>query len=389
MSTFVRSRAGRWVVGSFAVLFALIAVAVIVLALYDWNHARGWIGEKVKERTGRDFIIAGDLRVRPFSLHPKIHAERLSIGNAPWGEKTPLIEADTLDFSISLPGLLRGQVVFPDVTLGTAKVLLQRDREGRRNWILRPEREVTGDSPEILRLAVASGQLTVKDVLTDTDAVLNIESLSDANEGIRFTAKGRIKGIKAQLNGTGGSLLSLLDRSQPYPMKIQGSVTDARASFDGTVYGLATLSTIDARMTLAGSNLSNLGDALRISLPETAPYKLSGRLHRDGEVWRFSDFRGTVGASDLGGEFSVDMTKKRPTLGGTLTSKLLDQGSRRVHRCRTGRAEANPASGQGAACQHHQSGEAAPGRRACHLDRGEVSESPAAARQPEGKAGSR
>lgn len=324
MATVRKFRWRRWFLAGLGVFAGLIAAAVIAVALFDWNHARGWISERVKERTGREFIIAGDLRVRPFSLHPKVHAEGARVGNAAWGEKAPLIEADTLDFSISLPGLLRGQVVFPDVTIGAARVLLQRDREGRRNWILRPEKEATGDSPEIHRLTVNRGRLTVKDLLTDTDAVLNIETLPDPDEGVRFTAKGRVKGINAQLKGTGGALLSLLDQSQPYPMKIQGSLTDASASFDGTIHGLATLSTIDARLTLAGANLGNLGDALRISLPETAPYKFSGRLHRQGEVWRFTDFRGVVGASDLGGEFTVDMGKKRTTLGGKLTSRLLD-----------------------------------------------------------------
>jgi uncharacterized protein involved in outer membrane biogenesis len=326
MSTVERFRWRRWLIAGLGVFVGLFAAALITVALFDWNQARGWIGQQVKERTGRDFVIAGDLRVRPFSLHPKVHAERVSIGNADWGEKTPLIEADTLDFSVSLRGLLRRHFVFPDVTLGEAKVLLQRDREGRRNWILTPAEQKTGESsdPEIHRLTVNRGQLTVKDLLTDTDAVLDIETLPNPNDGVRFTAKGRIKSINAQLKGTGGALLSLLDESQPYPMKIEGSLTDAKASFDGAIHGLATLSTIDARLTLAGGSLGKLGDALRISLPETAPYKLSGRLHREGEVWKFTDFRGVVGASDLGGEFTVDVGKKRPTLGGKLTSNLLD-----------------------------------------------------------------
>jgi uncharacterized protein involved in outer membrane biogenesis len=93
---------------------------------------------------------------------------------------------------------------------------------------------------------------------------------------------------------------------------------------DGTVTGIATLGTIDARLSLAGRDLAKLGDALHISLPATSPYKLAGRLHREGEFWRFSSFAGTVGASDLGGEFTVDLGKERPLLGGKLHSKLLD-----------------------------------------------------------------
>src|SRR5262249_35388111 len=91
-----------------------------------------------------------------------------------------------------------------------------------------------------------------------------------------------------------------------------------------TVTGLGEPGKLAARLTLAGNDLAVLGDALTISLPATAPYRLSGRLQREGDQWRFGDFRGTVGASDLGGEFNVDLGKKRPLLGGKLHSKLLD-----------------------------------------------------------------
>ena len=149
------------------VFVALIAAAVIALALFDWNHARGWIRQKVKERTGREVGIEGDLRVHPSTGPKRARGKhnRLQRGLG----RPDIIVADTLDFSFGLVSLLRGRVVFPEVALGDAKVLLQRDSEGRRNWFLRPEREKTGESPEIHRLTVNKGRLTVKDVMTDTD----------------------------------------------------------------------------------------------------------------------------------------------------------------------------------------------------------------------------
>src|SRR6185503_11644852 len=136
------TRKGRWLIGGLAAFAAIVATLVIALALYDWDNARGYISQKVKDRTGRELTI-GHLRVRPFSLHPQVHVERLTLANAPWGDKQPFISADSLDFSLSLLSLLRGRVVFPDVTLGDASVYMQRDREGRRNWVLGEEQEKT------------------------------------------------------------------------------------------------------------------------------------------------------------------------------------------------------------------------------------------------------
>jgi uncharacterized protein involved in outer membrane biogenesis len=322
-TTAVNSRKRRWLIGGLVVV-ALIATPIIALALFDWNNARGWISQKVKDRTGRDLVIAGNLDVRPFSFHPKVHVEQLTFSNAPWGDPQPFIAADTLDFSFSLWSLLRGPIVFPEITLGEGSVLLQRDKEGRRNWILDPDKEKTGEDPIVQRVTVNKGKLAVKDVLTNTDATVNVQSTSDPTYPLALGAQGRVKGIGLKAKGASGGLLTLMDDAAPYPLKLAGTVGQARFSLDGTITGLSALSKIDARLSIAGSDLARLGDAVHISLPETAPYKLTGRLTRDADFWRFSEFRGTVGESDLGGEFSVDMATKRPTLGGKLNSKLID-----------------------------------------------------------------
>src|SRR6185436_12086669 len=168
VSYMFKSRLHRWLFGAIGVFVALIAAAAIALALFDWNRARGWISEKVKERTGRDLVI-GELRVHPFSLHPRVHAGQVTLSNADWGEKGPMLEADAVDFSVSLLPLITGRVVFPEVALGEASVLLQRDAEGRRNWVLKPEEQKTGEPVQIRRLAVNKGRLAFKDAVSDSD----------------------------------------------------------------------------------------------------------------------------------------------------------------------------------------------------------------------------
>jgi uncharacterized protein involved in outer membrane biogenesis len=318
-----QSRTHRWILGGVGVFVALIAAAVIALALFDWNHARGWISKKVHERTGRDLVI-GELRVHPFSLHPRVHAGDVTLSNAGWGDKKPMIEADTVDFSVSLLPLIAGRVVFPDVALGEASVLLQRDREGRRNWVLTPEEEKTGEPARIERLTVNKGSLAFKDVMSDTDLTLGVQTITDKHYGVEVAGGGKAKGYNFKASGRGGGLLSLLDQSQPYPLNLSATIGEARATFEGTINGLAELNELDGRFTLAGTNLSKLGDAIRLSFPDTKAYKIGGRLARSGEVWRYDEFRGTVGESDLRGTFKVDMAPQRPMMEAKLHSNLLD-----------------------------------------------------------------
>jgi uncharacterized protein involved in outer membrane biogenesis len=323
MSYIPRSRASRWLLGALGVFVALIAGALIALALFDWNHARGWIAEKVKERSGRDLVI-GDLDVRPFSLHPRVQARDVRLSNTEWGDETPMIEADSVEFSIGLLSLLRGRVVFPEVTLGEASVLMQRDGEGRRNWVLNREEEKTGEPVQIGRLTVNKGRLAFKDAITDSNLTLGIQTIPDDKYGVEIAAQGKAKGYRFKAAGRGGGLLSLVDQSQAYPVELNADIGEAHATFDGTITGLAGLEEIDGRFTLAGRNLSTLGDAIRLAFPDTRPYKIGGRLVRSGEVWRYDEFRGTVGESDLRGNFKVDMEPQRPMMEAKLHSNLLD-----------------------------------------------------------------
>ena len=318
-----RFRLRNWLIGGVAAFVTLIATLLVAVAMYDWNNARGFIAGKVKEHTGRDLFI-GDLQVHPFSLHPRIQIAEVELSNAEWGEQRPMIVAETVDFRVSLLPLLAGRVVFPDVTLGDAEILLQQDAEGRRNWVLDPKEDKTGEPAQIRRLTVDRGRLAVKDAMSKTDVVLDVQTTSDTAYGVDFTAKGRVKGYAFESKGAGGGLLSIKDDSTPYPLKLAATIGEARATFEGTITGLVSLSAVEGKLTFAGRNLSDLAEALKLSFPDTAPYKVAGTLKRDGNVWSFGNFTGTVGKSDLGGVLAVDLGTKRPTLKGKLQSKVLD-----------------------------------------------------------------
>lgn len=310
-----------------SVLVLLIAGALAALALFDWNHARDWISRKVHERTGRELIIAGNLDVRPFSLHPRVRAEQVRFENAHWGENRPMLEAKSVDFTFGLLRLLfEGQLVVPEVALDNAEVVLEREQDGRRNWILKPPDQTDeGRSPEILALVVNNGRLRVKDRISDTDVNLVLQSRpADPVYTLDLSADGRVRGVPLKVKGASGGLLSVADDQTPYPIRLAGTLGDAHATAEGTLTGLAGMQTVDVKMTLSGGNLAPLGDALKISLPHTKPYKLSGMLERRGPLWTFRQFQGSVGKSDLGGDFSVRTAGERPLLTAQLHSKSLD-----------------------------------------------------------------
>lgn len=318
------SKAAKRTLIATALLGATLAAVVLTAATLDWDAARPWISAQVKERTGRDLAIEGSLRVHPFSLTPRISAQRVTLGNADWGKSTPMMSAEKIEFSVSLPELLGGRVVFPDVALESPVVLLQRDREGRRNWILTPSKQATAESPRIGVLQVDDGRLEFLDEVSDTVLRTRVRTTTGEKYGIRFSAEGRVVGIPLTASGAGGTIFTLLDERTPYPLALKSRVGTTSIDFEGSIYGLAALTAVDGRFAIAGRSLAALSDPLHIVLPATAPYRLTGRLSRSGSVWQFERFRGTVGRSDLGGSVSIDAGTGRPLLRGAFKSSLLD-----------------------------------------------------------------
>ncbi|MEP6908170.1 MAG: AsmA family protein, partial [Pseudoxanthomonas sp.] len=78
------------------------------------------------------------------------------------------------------------------------------------------------------------------------------------------------------------------------------------------------------QLALSGQNLEDLYPLIGIATPPTPPYKLDGRLIRNGDIWKYQDFNGIVGDSDLAGTATFTVGRTRPLLEADLVSKRLD-----------------------------------------------------------------
>jgi uncharacterized protein involved in outer membrane biogenesis len=81
---------------------------------------------------------------------------------------------------------------------------------------------------------------------------------------------------------------------------------------------------VQADMKMSGDDLADLYLLTGLALPNTPPYKISGRLQRDGTRVVFNNVQGKVGDSDVHGDLSVETSGVRPRLNAKLASKTLD-----------------------------------------------------------------
>jgi len=317
-------RSIKWIGGT---VLALLVLILLVAAFLDWNLLREPIARRVSSATGRSFVINGDLKVQ-LSLRPRIVAEDIVLGNASWSTNPSMVEVKRLVFRIDILKLLVGSVEFPEVALSEPHLVLEVSEDGTPNWIFNEQdKNKPVEFPNIGALSIDQGSATYRDPTSKTDLKLDVKTLQDATQNseslLEVVGKGRFNGLATTFNARGGALLTLRNANNPYPITASAMLGSTKAKVDGVLLDPLHLKGEQLKFELEGSDLALLFPIIGVPIPPTPAYKLSGTLDHAGDVWKFSGFKGTVGQSDLAGDFMVDRAQQPQMITADLVSKQL------------------------------------------------------------------
>jgi len=120
------------VVGGLIALFLIAAIAFFLF--FDPNDFREEIAQAVKEETGRDLVIDGEVRLQ---LFPWLAVEvgHATLGNAAGFGDEPFAEFDRAELSVRIvPLLLSQEVAVGAAVLDALRLNLEVDSNGRSNW---------------------------------------------------------------------------------------------------------------------------------------------------------------------------------------------------------------------------------------------------------------
>ena len=303
-------------------LVLLLVVALVLFIAFGLNTLRGPITRAVTNATGRELRVEGDLKPLWTWADLRFRAEKVSFANPDWASEDYMFRADALEASIALLPLLRGRVVVPKMHLQRPELFLERDAEGRRNWLLERKQDSSlASRVRILALTLDQGRFRYDDALRDTRVAAQLAG--DAH-GVNFAARGKWNGLPATASGRGGPVLAVSGDQAPYPLKAQARIGSTSLTADGTIANLAELSALNLTIELSGESMAQLYDVVGIAFPDTSRYSTSGRLIGSGSVIRYENFTCGVGESDLAGTLQVDAGGKRPFMRGELVSQRLN-----------------------------------------------------------------
>lgn len=309
-------------------LISLVAVLLLIIALVDWNQARGPIGRFASARLHRQVVLAGPLEVHPWSLKPWATAQDIRIGNPAWAGPGQTADLGRLTVQIKLLPLLRGQLVLLRLEADRPVLNLRRDLQGRATWDFSGGKPSAKPfrMPSVRSFIVRDGKLRIVDdqrKLAFNGAIAASEQLGQAIRGFQLAGEGRLNGNPFELKVTGGPLLNVrADRPYPFEAHVRSGAT--RVSAKGAIPKPFDLGRFHLDLEATGPDLADVYDLTGIALPNTPPYHLTGRLERRNQLYALDRIRGRVGDSDLAGSLSVETGRERPFLKADLSSRSLD-----------------------------------------------------------------
>ena len=286
-------------IGLAAVVVLLIAAVFIVPSVIDWKSYEPEIAKAVRDATGRELRIDGDISVSVLPLSISIGEFRLS--NAEGMPSPEMISVAGVDIKLALFPLIGRSVVVESLVVREPAIFLEVDAEGRPNWLFEPAMPAAPAPPAAEREAgLPISGLELADVRIEG----GLFSFIDATTGQAIQARDidvkiTLANLASALAITGSTVLNdenvTLDVSVDSPQailgdgraKIEFALTTKHASitYDGgaqqkPVPGLDGAFDID--LPSVGALFAWLGAPLDPSQPDPGPLTMHAALTADG-----------------------------------------------------------------------------------------------------------
>ncbi len=270
----------KWILGLFAFLVAgLVAITYLFLANYDFNKLKPRIARAVREATGRNLTLDGDIKLE-FGLSPSLSVEKVSFQNAPWGTRPELAKIRRLEMQIALIPLMRREIALKRLILIEPDILLETEPSGKLNFGFRnPMLPLfTFDVVRIER-----GILTYKDNQRGKVHSLKLESLNASLAGgtrpTELSLGGMFNGRPFEVRGNTGPLGALFAPGRSMPMKVTAGVDGATVVADGSIRDALKTKILDLVIHAEGSSIQKVAEfAGMTGVPDLGPFRLTARL---------------------------------------------------------------------------------------------------------------
>lgn len=334
----------KLLIGVVAVGVLLIAAILIAPSFIDWNAHKKQITELVRDATGRELTIRGNIDVTILPS-PALRVEDVRLASIPGAVTPEMLRLPEARISIAFASLFEGQLAAV-VTLMRPVINLERLGDGRGNWDF-AEARATESAPspagvsadaerkgsglpldvKLDSFRIVGGSISYHDAATgmlERVEKLNSEVSFDSLDGpFRVDGTATVRGVPIALKVSTG----VVKQDAPLSAIVELSVPHSNSSlrFNGTLAGLdgelAVNSDVELKSESAAALLVALtGDAMPGTLAQ--PLTVEGSLTATKDAVTLSAIDIDLGGARATGEIKAELGAKPRITGAIRTGNL-------------------------------------------------------------------
>ena len=324
-----------WAGAAFAGMLAVIMFAGFVfLAKMDFSSLKPWLERRASETLGREVSIEGGVNLE-LGLPPALHLHDINVANAGWAAKKPLGNIERFTVRAALWPLLTGKVLITDVSLQKPMIQVQVNHAGQSNLDFlmdlgqASQKNLPFRDIQITSASVQNATISYRDARAQMEsftcrlARVDARKLSDS-DNLKIEIVGTLGGRNVALQGTHGSLQSLLDPSQLWHADLQLESGRAKIGVRGTIMDPLSLRGLKLHAS------ADIPDASQYFpfIPEPAPINFNTHLSGgDNRTYSFDNLQLKLGKNGLKGHGKADLKGSKPALRFQLAADRLQATS--------------------------------------------------------------
>jgi AsmA family protein len=313
------------------ILGVLVVGIVALILVWNWDWFIPVVSRVASAQLGRPVTMA-HLHVR-IAENPVLEADGLVVGNPPdFPGPGPLARIGRLAVTLNGPAYVHNRaLIVPGIVVDRPDIQAIALPDGRNNWTFPFGGPSAGGQPsagpQIGDLRITDGHVHAVDPKLKADFQLGIATSQPdggAPAQLIVTVNGTYANQPITGHFTGGALLSLRDKTNPYPVDLHLANGQTHVALQGTVENPLAFAGTRLKLNFTGQSLADLLPLTGIATPPTPPFSVTGNLDYADKRIRLTNIEGRVGKSDLEGSIAVDPGSERPQVKADLHSRQVD-----------------------------------------------------------------
>ena len=328
----------KFVLWTFLILFLIISVgAFVFIKTFDLNKYKTQISQIVYDQTGRKLALNGDAGLK-ISLIPTIELNDVSFSNALWAKDPDMLQVKNIDIAFSILPLLKKEIVIDKVHLYEPKIYLSVNENGVANWDFSKAKTSDAAKTDPIKesigkdvatgAAIASflaksvkiedGEVVYHDLKTNDKHELKINKIALSSDGLNDDINANIDVVynkeEIKVNIVAGSVNSVLQNTDGYPISLDVKAFGASAKADGTLFNL--LGDLEYDFKISATNPKGNFGAPAVKINTTAKGNLKTVALNISSL--------NVATNEIKGTINADISGKKPSVKASLNSELID-----------------------------------------------------------------